>query len=227
MSCEQLTHLTPGMPVVFGGDRVTHVPDELAAAFKPGDRLIVVQESGALLHVPANVHELAASAVGQALEAFEQLRAIEPDCVTAFFDHFARRLESDEVWEAIAAANAADVEAARRRGRSTTRLVASAQMRSDMVAGLRHWRDAPPSPERVVGRTQHAGWSVDEVTAPLGVVGFVFEGRPNVFADAAGVIRSGNTAVFRIGGDALGTARAIAEQALKPSLYDAGLPARS
>ena len=38
----------------------------------------------------------------------------------------------------------------------------------------------------------------------LGVVGFVFEGRPNVFADATGVLRTGNTVVFRIGSDALG-----------------------
>ena len=41
------------------------------------------------------------------------------------------------------------------------------------------------------------------VTVALGVTGFVFEGRPNVFADAAGVIRTGNTVVFRIGSDAL------------------------
>jgi glutamate-5-semialdehyde dehydrogenase len=57
------------------------------------------------------------------------------------------------------------------------------------------------------------------------VVGFVFEGRPNVFADATGVLRSGNTVVFRIGSDALGTARAIVEHALKPALAAAGLPA--
>ena len=55
-------------------------------------------------------------------------------------------------------------------------------------------------------------------------MGFVFEGRPNVFADAAGVVRTGNTAVFRIGSDALGTARAIVEHALDPALAAAGLP---
>jgi glutamate-5-semialdehyde dehydrogenase len=60
--------------------------------------------------------------------------------------------------------------------------------------------------------------------APLGVVGFVFEGRPNVFADATGVLRSGNTVVFRIGSDALGTARAIVSEALAPALVEAGLP---
>jgi glutamate-5-semialdehyde dehydrogenase len=60
--------------------------------------------------------------------------------------------------------------------------------------------------------------------APLGVVGFVFEGRPNVFADATGVLRTGNTAVLRIGSDALGTARAIVEHALQPALRASGLP---
>ena len=70
-----------------------------------------------------------------------------------------------------------------------------------------------------------SSWSVEARRAPLGVVGFVFEGRPNVFADACGVVRTGNAVVFRIGSDALGTARAIVEHALEPSLRDAGLPA--
>jgi glutamate-5-semialdehyde dehydrogenase len=56
------------------------------------------------------------------------------------------------------------------------------------------------------------------------VVGFVFEGRPNVFADAAGVLRTGNTVVMRIGSDALGTAEAIDAYALGPAVTAAGLP---
>ena len=56
------------------------------------------------------------------------------------------------------------------------------------------------------------------------VIQEVFEGRPNVFADATGVIRAGNTVVFRIGSDALGTARAIVAEALDPALAEAGLP---
>ncbi len=68
---------------------------------------------------------------------------------------------------------------------------------------------------------------MEQVTAGLGVVGFVFEGRPNVFADACGVLRTGNTVVFRIGSDALGTAKAIVEHALNPALASAGMPAGS
>jgi len=45
-----------------------------------------------------------------------------------------------------------------------------------------------------------------------------------VFADATGVLRGGNTVVFRIGSDALGTAKAIVKHALNPALQQAGLP---
>ena len=48
----ELTQLTPGQPIIYGGNRVTYVPDELAASFAAGDRLVVVHETGDLLHVP-------------------------------------------------------------------------------------------------------------------------------------------------------------------------------
>jgi glutamate-5-semialdehyde dehydrogenase len=221
---DRLTQLSPGQSIPFGGDRIAHVSDALAAAFKAGDRLIVLQDSGALLHVPAAVTALTEAAVGQAQAAFQALSLAADDQIARFFDGFAARLEPDDSWAPIAAANAADVADAAAKGRSTTRLVAGAAMRRDMIAGLREWRDAPPSRGRVLEEVRHDGWTVDQVTAPLGVVGFVFEGRPNVFADATGVLKSGNTVVFRIGSDALGTARAIVEHALAPALREAGLP---
>jgi glutamate-5-semialdehyde dehydrogenase len=146
------------------------------------------------------------------------------DRITRFYEEFAARLADDGVWQPIAAANAADVEQARARGRSTTRLVADEKMRRGMVAGLREWRDAPSLRGRVIDTVRHEGWQVEQVLAGLGVVGFVFESRPNVFADGTGVLRSGNTAVMRIGRDALGTAQAIVTHALEPSLAAAGLP---
>jgi glutamate-5-semialdehyde dehydrogenase len=93
-----------------------------------------------------------------------------------------------------------------------------------MIAGLRGWCDSPLRRDDVLSRIEHEGWTVESRRAPLGVVGFVFEGRPNVFADATGVVRSGNTVVMRIGSDALGTAEAILDHALAPALVDAGLP---
>ena len=222
---EALDRLEPGMPVPFGGNRLARVSDALAAAFKPGDRLIVVQETGDLLHVPAADHAAAQAAVGRAHEAFAAMQSVSDEAISRFFDAFAARLESEDGWAAIANANAEDVARAQARGRSTTRLLANEAMRRAMIEGLRGWRDAPSQRGRVLERVEHDGWSVEQAAAPLGVVGFIFEGRPNVFADAAGVLRTGNTAVFRIGSDALGTARAIAAQALDPALAEAGLPA--
>ena len=223
----KLTSLTPGQIIPYGGDKITRVDEALARAFQAGDRLIVVQETGDLLRIPAATHALASEAVFRAVDAFAALGRVSDNAITDFFDAFAARLADDGVWAEIAAANAADVGRAAARGRSTTRLIATQAMRDDMVAGLRQWRDSPSRRERLVDQMAHEGWSVEQVTAPLGVVGFVFEGRPNVFADATGVLRTGNTVVFRIGSDALGTARAIVEHALNPALESAGLPSGS
>ncbi|MEM9711120.1 MAG: aldehyde dehydrogenase family protein [Actinomycetota bacterium] len=212
------------MPLVVGGDRVVHVSAELAEAFESGDRLVVIDDTGDLLHVPASEADIAEGAVGDALEAFAGMGAVSDESIGAFFEAFARRLADDEAFAPIVAANRADITSARERGRSTTRLELTDRMRSDMVAGLHGWRDAEPQRDRLVERIQHDGWRIEQRTAGLGVVGFVFEGRPNVFADATGVLRGGNTVVFRIGSDALGTARAIVEHALEPALAEAGLP---
>lgn len=220
----RLEALSPGMAIPYGGDRVAYVSDALAEAFKAGDRLVVIQETGDLLHVPAAVQAIADGAVSRAHRAFGELAGVSDEAVTAFFEAFAQRLADDGVWDRIAQANAADVASAQGRGRSTTRLAVSAAMRADMIAGLQVWRDAPAARGRIVEKVEHAGWTVEQVAAPLGVVGFIFEGRPNVFADATGVLRTGNTVVFRIGSDALGTARAIVEHALDPALKAAGLP---
>ncbi|MCU1364369.1 MAG: Glutamate-5-semialdehyde dehydrogenase, partial [Ilumatobacteraceae bacterium] len=221
---QRLRALQPGQLVPFGGDRVAVVDDALAAAFGDGDRLVVVQDSGALLHIPATEHALVRAAVDDAVAAFAALADVSDEQITDFFEHFARHLADDDVFAAISAANEIDVAAALQRGRSTTRLRLSEGMRADMIAGLRVWRDTNGGRDAIVERVVHEGWTVTARRAPLGVVGFVFEGRPNVFADATGVLRTGNTAVLRIGSDALGTARSIVAHALRPALQMSGLP---
>jgi glutamate-5-semialdehyde dehydrogenase len=219
-----LTGLTVGQEIPFGGDRIAVVPAGLAAQFVTGDRLIVVQSSGALLRIPADVSELVEHAVADACGAFAELARAGDDQISDFFDRFAAALADDERFAPIAEANAADVAAAARRQRSTTRLVLDDRMRRDMIDGLHGWRDSPSRRDGTIERIDHGRWSVEGRRAPLGVVGFVFEGRPNVFADACGVVRTGNTVVFRIGSDALATARSIVEHALVPALSGAGLP---
>jgi glutamate-5-semialdehyde dehydrogenase len=221
---EELHTLEAGQPILFGGNRVVRVGEDLARAFTPGDRLIVVADTGALLHVPAAEWRVASDAVDRAHRAFLTLGAVPDDAISTFYEAFARRLADDAAFSPVVEANRADLAAARQRGRSTTRLELTERMRADMVAGLRMWRDAESIRDRLVESVEHDGWRVEQRMAGLGVVGFVFEGRPNVFADACGVLRGGNTVAFRIGSDALGTARAIMTCALGPAAAEAGLP---
>lgn len=211
------------MAIPYGGDRLTRVSSELAAAFRPGDRLVVVQEDGALLHIPAAVAAVAEAAVGRAADAFARMGAVAEEAVTEFYRRFAHALADDATFSTIAAANHHDVERARQRGRSTTRLEITERMRAEMIEALGIWERTAPA-AGPVEEIAHDGWRVELVRAGLGVIGFVFEGRPNVFADASGVLRSANTVVFRIGSDALATARAIMDRALDPALEAAGLP---
>ncbi|MBI5090221.1 MAG: aldehyde dehydrogenase family protein [Actinobacteria bacterium] len=217
--------LAPGQLVPFGGDRVAVVDDALAARFRAGDRLVVVHETGDLLHIPRDEHQRVDAAVGAAVAAFGELASARDEQLTAFFARFAELLADDVDFAPIAAANEADVAAALARGRSTTRLQLSPSMRAGMIEGLRVWERTEARRDAVESTVDHGGWWVETRRAPLGVVGFVFEGRPNVFADATGVLRTGNTVVFRIGSDALGTARAIMAHAVLPALQHAGLPA--
>jgi glutamate-5-semialdehyde dehydrogenase len=219
-----LERLEPGQVIVVGGDHVVTVSAELAAAFQVGDRLVVVAETGDVLHVPAAEHHVATTAVDDAAAAFAALGRVSDEQISAFFASFADRLADEPSLGPIRRANEKDVAAASSAGRSTTRLTMSPPMVDDMIAGLRAWERSPLRRDTVLGTIHHDRWRVEARRAPLGVVAFVFEGRPNVFADAAGVVRTGNTVVIRIGSDALGTAEAMVEHALRPALQTSGLP---
>ena len=224
MQTGPLTSLTAGMQIPWGGTQVSVVSDELAAAFEPGDALIVVQDTGELLHIPASALQTADFAVSEAVDAFSQMGAVSDDQITDFYRRFAAFLGDDDTFAAISDANGLDIDNARRRNRSVTRLILDETMRTDMIDGLQVWADAPSGRGDIAETIEHDGWRVEQVVDGLGVIGFVFEGRPNVFADATGVLRGGNTVVFRIGSDALGTAEAIVKHALRPALAASGLP---
>lgn len=227
MTARALERLTPGQLIPFGGDRVTEVDNALAERFRAGDRLIVVQDTGDLLHIPSDIAAVTAAAVDRAVQAFTDLAECSDSAIEAFFVDFAARLSAEDVRTQVLAANQADIESARARGRQIGRLQITETMWRSMVDGIEQW--STQSGPREIPHTviEHDGWTVRADTAPLGVVGFVFEGRPNVFADAVGVVRTRNTVVMRIGSDALRTATAITALALEPSLVSAGLPTGS
>jgi len=222
---EQLTSLEAGMAIPWGGTNVTRVSVELAEVFESGDSLIVLQHSGELLHLPQSAVQTASAAVGRAVDAFGAMGSVTDEQITSFYTAFADALSDDTTFAPISAANKRDVSSARERGRSATRLILDDAMRQGMVDGLNGWADEPSGRGKIVGSVPHNGWDIELVADGLGVIGFVFEGRPNVFADATGVLRGGNTVAFRIGSDALATAGAIVEHALGPALRSSGLPA--
>ena len=219
-----LTSLEPGMVIPFGGRHWVRVDEDLARAFRPGDRLLVLQTDGTLIHVTAAVAACVDGSVARAQKAFEVMRDLDQNKVTDFYRVFADRLRDEEIFGRIARANEVDVSEARAKGRAVGRLVIDEKMRASMVDGLDLWRRMDSVVGASLERVDHGNWNVDVVRAPLGVVAFVFEGRPNVFADATGVLRGGNSTVMRIGSDALGTARAIMDWAVRPSLVESGLP---
>ena len=221
---QELTQLEAGTPILFGGNRLLRVPESIAQDFQPGDSVVVVESTEEMLLIPARERRIAEAAVETAQSAFGTLAAASDEAISNFYLAFAERLADDAIWSRIQRVNAEDVAAAKARGRSTTRLVANEKLRDDMIEGLRGWIGATSRRGQVLETVQREGWRTELVGAALGVVAFVFEGRPNVLADATGVLRGGNTVVFRIGSDALATARAIMKEALAPALAEAGLP---
>lgn len=206
-------------------DGIPHqIGAEFAKRYQPGDRIIGLN-GGQLLHISQSDLLLTTNAVEQSVKAYEAMKVVTAEQITEFFREFARLLEDELVFGQIRAINDTDVASAKERGRSTTRLVLTNAMRLDMIAALRTWGDAQHVDGVSLETIDHGNWSVETVKSSLGVVAFVFEGRPNVFADATGVLRSGNTCVFRIGSDALGTAQAMMGLAVGPALHKSGLPA--
>ena len=94
-----------------------------------------------------------------------------------------------------------------------------------MVAGLRSLASLPdPIGEVVRGWQLANGVHIDQVRVPLGVIGIIYEARPNVTADAAGIcLKSGNASLLRGSSSAVDSNRAIVK-ALRAGLATAGLP---
>ncbi len=134
------------------------------------------------------------------------------------------RSSSAEILEA----NAADVARALDGGAPPTaldRLRLDERRLEAMAAGLESVADlADPVGEVVEGWTRPNGLTVRRVRVPLGVIGIVYENRPNVTSDAAALcVKSGNATLLRGSGGAIESNRAIAA-AMSTGFEKAGLP---
>ena len=129
---------------------------------------------------------------------------------------------------ALSAANALDLEAARQSGLSAAlldRLALSPSAIATMVDGLRQIATLPdPIGEISNMKSRPSGIQVGQMRVPLGVIGIIYEARPNVTVDAAGLcIKSGNAAILRGGSEAIHCNRALAKLVTE-GLTKAGLP---
>ena len=128
----------------------------------------------------------------------------------------------------VVRANRHDVERAGRAGAAPTvvdRLRLDARRVEAMATGLRQVAALPdPVGEVVAGWTRPNGLRITKVRVPLGVVGIIYENRPNVTSDAFGLcLKSGNAAFLRGSSGAIASNQAIAA-VLRQGLAKAGLP---
>jgi glutamate-5-semialdehyde dehydrogenase len=129
----------------------------------------------------------------------------------------------------VVAANARDVERARAAGTSASmidRLTLTPQRLSAIAADVRHITGLPdPVGEVVRGSTLPNGLELRQVRVPLGVVGIIYEGRPNVTVDAAALcLKSGNAVLLRGSSSAYASNTALVA-VLRDAVAGAGLPA--
>ena len=128
----------------------------------------------------------------------------------------------------ILAANARDIEAAKQAGMSAAlqdRLLLNGARIEAMAKGLDDIVALPdPVGEEIAHWVRPNGLQISRVRVPIGVIGVIYEARPNVTADAGALcIKSGNVVVLRGGSDSFHSSRAIVDL-LRQALKGAGLP---
>lgn len=129
---------------------------------------------------------------------------------------------------AILAANQVDLEGGRAKGLADAmmdRLALSPERVQAIANALRAVADLPdPVGSEIARWSVPSGLDIARVRTPLGVIGIIYEARPNVTADAAALcLRSGNAAILRAGSESLQSSIAIAD-ALRSGLASVDLP---
>jgi glutamate-5-semialdehyde dehydrogenase len=158
--------------------------------------------------------ELALASTAQKNEALERMAA---------------RIEAGT--EQIIEANRQDLEAARSRGRDLAfldRLMLDGLRVAGIARGLREVATLPdPVGQTMAKWTRPNGLEISRVRVPLGVIGIIYESRPNVTADAAALcLKSGNAVILRSGSESFLTSLVIANL-LNEAVAAAGLAAAS
>ena len=131
--------------------------------------------------------------------------------------------------QSILEANRADIAAARENGMAESmldRLTLTAERIEGMAKGVDDVAAMPDPVGRVLsGSTRPNGLRIEKVTVPLGVIGIIYEARPNVTSDAAALcLKAGNAVILRGGKEAINSNKAVANL-MRAAVEKAGLPA--
>lgn len=154
------------------------------------------------------------------------LSAADADMKNTALLYMAKGLLDDE--EEILAANMTDLEKGRENGLSEG-LLDRLMLNDDRLTSMSEGMVEITRLEDPVGRTLDSferpnGLKISKISVPIGVVGIIYEARPNVTADAAAIcLKAGNTVVLRGGKEAINSNIAIANS-MRKSLKDAGFP---
>ena len=162
----------------------------------------------------------------QSRVAARQLSSISESLRNLALAKMADSLES--VRQQVLDINAQEVAKTRQDGQSTAmikRLTIDEKVFEYMLSRLRKVAQRPDPLNRVLeGHTNPTGLKVYKKSVPLGVIGIIYESRPNVTTDAAGVcIKSGNAVILRGGSESLQTNKLLTDAMVKGAV-EAGLP---
>jgi glutamate-5-semialdehyde dehydrogenase len=186
------------------------------APIRPADG----ERAGELAAMMAEMGQRARSAQRAVMLASSALRSAALVSAAAAIRHAA---------DAIMHANQRDLEDARANGQSAAyidRLMLDGTRIEGVARAVEEIAALPDPVGKVLARFERPnGLLIERVATPLGVIGVIFESRPNVTADAGALcLKSGNAAVLRAGSDSLRTSLALAE-AVRAGIAAAGLPA--
>lgn len=164
--------------------------------------------------------------VQKARQAARVLASASPAAKAKALRQAAARLRSD--WELLEAANRQDLEAAEAAGLSRAkldRLRLTPRVRDDLVAGLLQVAEMPDPVGEIEGLSiRPNGLQVGRMRVPLGVIGFIYESRPNATVEASALsLKAGNAIVLRGGKEAFRSNEALV-RLLQEALVEAALP---
>jgi glutamate-5-semialdehyde dehydrogenase len=162
----------------------------------------------------------------KAKSASSILNTVTSDQKNKFFDFAIDAIRKNS--DTILTANQADIEAARRNKKDEA-FIDRLALDNERLMGICNTLSEIQSFQDPIGRVLASwdrpnGLNISRVATPLGVIGLIFESRPNVAADAGGLcLKSGNAVILRSGKDGLRSAMAIVSS-LQNALKKAGLP---